>query len=319
MIEKNLLSEKPLWDGDFVDAHQHFWDPNVNYHPWLSKDSLIPFRYGDYSPIKRRYLPDDYQKEAKGFNVRETVYVETEWDPSDSVGEVRYATALNHTYGLPSAIVAQAWLDAPNAEEILRQQAGFPLVRSIRHKPKTIEKKSAAGGLMTQMSDERWRRGYAMLESLGLHFDLQVSWRFIEEAICLAKDFPKTLIILNHTGLPENRCEDVLKGWHAAMSKLAECPNVMVKISGLGILGESWKIEKNDWIVKETIKMYGAERCMFASNFPVDRLCGTFADIIQGFKKIASVFDKETQALLFCNTARKIYRTSADTCENAGV
>lgn len=312
MIETDFLADRPLWDGEFVDAHQHFWDPNVNYHPWLSKDSLIPFRYGDYSQIKRRYLPDDYRIDAKDFKVNETVYVETEWDPSDPVGEVRYATGLNQNYGLPSAIVAQAWLDAPNIEEVLQQQASFSLVRSIRHKPKTMEAKSASGAQATLMSDESWRRGYALLESFGLHFDLQVSWRFFDEAIRLAKDFPKTLIVLNHTGLPENRHPDVLKGWRAAMSKLAECPNVMVKISGLGVLNVPWTVKNNAWIVKETIRMYGAERCMFASNFPVDSLCGTFSDIIYGFKQISSIFDRSEQEFLFCKTARRIYRTSGN-------
>jgi hypothetical protein len=75
------MSQRPLWTGPIVDAHQHFWDPVVNNHPWLKPDSNIPFRYGDYSAIKRRYLPDDYLADAVGHQVRETVYVETEWDP----------------------------------------------------------------------------------------------------------------------------------------------------------------------------------------------------------------------------------------------
>jgi predicted TIM-barrel fold metal-dependent hydrolase len=68
--------------GPIVDAHQHFWDPIANDHPWLRPDVVIPFRYGDYSAIKRRYLPADYLADAVGHRISETVYVETEWNPA---------------------------------------------------------------------------------------------------------------------------------------------------------------------------------------------------------------------------------------------
>jgi predicted TIM-barrel fold metal-dependent hydrolase len=83
-----------LWSGPVLDAHQHFWDPVVNYHPWLAPEARIQFRYGDYDSIKRRYLPDDYRADAAGQGIVETVYVETEWDPADPIGETRYATGL---------------------------------------------------------------------------------------------------------------------------------------------------------------------------------------------------------------------------------
>src|SRR6187549_2191364 len=94
-----------------VDAHQHFWDPAANYHPWLRDEPPIPFRYGDYRAIRRRYLPPDYLADAAGYTVAGTVYVETEWDPRDPVGETRYVDTLRKRYALPTVSVAQAWLD----------------------------------------------------------------------------------------------------------------------------------------------------------------------------------------------------------------
>jgi predicted TIM-barrel fold metal-dependent hydrolase len=93
------------------DAHQHFWDPIANDHPWLRPDVVIEFRYGDYSAIKRRYLPADYLADAVGHSISETVYVETESNPRTPIDETRYASGLTERYGLPSAIVARAWLD----------------------------------------------------------------------------------------------------------------------------------------------------------------------------------------------------------------
>ena len=92
------------YDGPIVDAHQHFWEPERNPHPWLQPGVQIPFRYGNYDAIKRRYLPDDYRWDAGRYRIVQTVYVETEWDPADPIGDTRYASSLPERYGLPTAI-----------------------------------------------------------------------------------------------------------------------------------------------------------------------------------------------------------------------
>jgi predicted TIM-barrel fold metal-dependent hydrolase len=297
------------WDGPIVDPHQHFWDPERNHHPWLSAETPIPFRYGDYAAIRRRYLPPEYFADAAGHDVRETVYVETEWDPEDPLGETRYASALAERYGVPNAIVAQAWLDRSDVADVLAGQASFELVRSVRHKPGGPERPGAGG--RTLMSSERWRAGYALLERHGLHFDLQTPWWNLWEAVELARDFPATAIILNHAGLPADRSPRGLAGWHRAMSALADEPNVLVKVSGLGRPGHDWSVEDNRWIVRETIAIFEPARVMFASNFPVDRLCGSFDGILSGFKAIAASCPRDDQRRMFYENARAVYRTSA--------
>lgn len=299
-----------LYDGPVVDAHQHYWDPVENpSYPWLRPDVNIPFRYGDYSSIKRRYLPPDYFEDAAGQNVVETVYVEAEWAPTDPVGETRLIHALAQREGVPNAMVAQAWLHHDDAAEVLAAQAGFPLVRSVRHKPGGPASPGEVGGSTTLMSDEGWRRGYAVLARHGLHFDLQTPWWNLPEAARLARDFPATTIILNHTGLPSDRSEAGLAGWRQAMAGLAEQPNVAVKISGLGLRGEPWTVESNGWIVREVIAMFGVQRVMFASNFPVDGLCARFATIFDGFRAIVRDRPRADQEALFCGNARRYYRT----------
>lgn len=296
----------PRYEGPVVDAHHHFWEPAVNDHPWLRPESHIPFRYGNYDAIKRAYLPPDYLADAAGQDVRQTVYMETEWNPADPVGEIRYASGLAERFGLPSALIGAAPLDRADVAEILDQEAAFPLLRSIHHKPGGPAAPGEAG--RTLMSDETWRRGYALLEKHNLNLDLQTPWWNFGEAIALARDFPATLIILNHTGLPSDRSEAGLAGWHRAMGKLAAMPNLRVKISGIGRKGRKWTVADNGWIVRETIAMFGAERCAFASNFPVDGLCGSFSDIFGGFRDITADLSPTGQERLFCGTAREIYR-----------
>lgn len=290
-------------DGPIVDAHQHFWDPAVNDHPWLRPEARIPFRYGDYSAIKRRYLPDDYRQDAAGHTIVQTVYVETEWNPSDPLGETRYASGLAARYGWPNAIVAQAWLHRPDVADMLAGQAGFPLVRSVRHKPGGPADPREVGSSRTLMSDPVWRDGFARLAPLRLAFDLQTPWWNLHEAVALAHDFPETTIVLNHAGLPSRRDDDSLAGWRAAMAGLADCPNAVVKLSGLG----AWGSVRHDWVVRTAIDVFGADRTMFGSNFPVDSLCASFDEIVTGFRTILAPLPPAERQAFFCGTARRVY------------
>ncbi|MVW77588.1 amidohydrolase family protein [Bordetella sp. 02P26C-1] len=297
-----------LYDGPIVDAHHHFWDPLNNPHPWLRPEVNIPFRYGDYNPIKRRYFPEDYLADTARHNVVQSVYIETEWEPTDPIGETRFISALAERAGYPNAVVAQAWLHHAEAHDVLRAQAEFPLVRSVRHKPGGPEAPAEVGHKQTLMSDATWRDGYALLSEVGLHFDLQTPWWNLAEAAQLARDFPDTTILLNHTGLPSDRSEAGLAGWREAMAAFAKCPNVAVKISGIGVRGAPWTVQANRWIVEQVIGLFGVDRVMFASNFPVDGLCATFDTIFTGFKTIVREMPLSAQENLFYHNARRFYR-----------
>jgi predicted TIM-barrel fold metal-dependent hydrolase len=296
-------------DQPILDAHQHFWDLERNYLPWLKDEPPVPFRYGDYRPIRRTYLPPDYARDTAGFRIVGTVYVETEWDPKDPVGETRWVHALATETGLPSAVVAHARLDAPDAADILAAHAAFPLVRGIRHKPRAATSpKDIVPGAPGSMGDPAWRRGFAALAPLGLSFDLQTPWWHLDEALDLARAFPATTIVVNHTGLPADRSEAGLAGWHGAMARLAAAPNVAVKISGLGVPGRAWTVDANGWIVRTTIETFGIDRCLFASNFPVDSLIGRFAEIFDGFLAITADLGPADRQKLFVENARRTYR-----------
>lgn len=292
-----------------VDAHQHFWNIEKNYLPWLRDEPPIKFRYGDYSALKRNYLPPDYLRDAEDFDVVGTVFVETEWDPKDPLGEVAWVGDLRQREKLPSVMVAQAWLDREDAAAVLAAHGRTPFVRGIRHKPKAASSPDAVEpGAPGSMGDPQWRWGYGLLAPNGLSFDLQTPWWHLREARELADAFPDTQLILNHTGLPSDRSDEGIAGWKAAMRLLAGAPNVAVKISGLGQAGKPWSMEANRSIVLETIEIFGTGRAMFASNFPVDSLVGSFSTIFGGFDAITSGFSEAERAALFRDNARRIYR-----------
>jgi len=260
-----------------VDAHQHFWDLSLGKHPWLCREPWIHMRYGDYSSIRRDYMPADYLADAAGFDVVKTIYVEAEWDPNDPCGEVDWVKQIMDTHGYPNAVVAQAWLDADNVEDVIAAHAAAGVVRSVRHKPTVTQSPHVPGGFARgSMSDERWRAGFAQLAPHGLHFDLQVVHWHLAEAAQLARDFPHTTIIINHTALPANRTP-----------------------AGL----DEWRSE----IVLDSIRIFGVERCMFASNFPVDRLAGDYATIFNGFMAMTADLPAADRRKLFHDNAVRVY------------
>jgi len=301
-----------MTDLPIVDAHQHFWNLERNYLPWLRDPEPIPFRYGNYDALRRNYLPEDYLRDAAGHHVVKTVYVETEWDPADPVGETRWLAEVIAASGFPHGIVAGARLDDPAVEAVLAGHAAFTRVRGIRHKPRAAAAPDRVEpGAPGSMGDPAWRRGYALLEKYALSFDLQTPWWHLAEAAALARDFPQTRIILNHTGLPADRSPEGLAGWRHAIGGLAACRNVAVKISGLGQPGRPWTVEANGPIVRDAIGIFGIERCLFASNFPVDGLCAAFDTIYAGLKAIVADLDPADQRRLFHDNAVRIYRLDA--------
>jgi predicted TIM-barrel fold metal-dependent hydrolase len=263
------------------------------------------FRYGDYSAIKRRYLVSDYLTDARHWQVAGTVYVEAEWDPTDPTGEMDFIAGLRRTSGYPSVAVGQIRLDEGAAEATLEKFADHDFVRSVRQKPRANASPSdgAAGG----MTDGRWREGFAALRKHELRFDLQTPWWHLHEAADLARDFPDTQIIINHAGLPADRGEAGLSAWRAAMARVAGCPNVAVKISGIGTPGLPWTVDRNRGVVLTVIDLFGIERCMFGSNFPVDNLCARFDEIYEGFDAITANFSTDDRWRLFHDNAVRIY------------
>jgi len=282
-----------------IDAHHHFWDVERNSYPWLTETGRIPFRYGDYAAIRRNYLPEDFRSDWADWDVVGSVHVEAEWDATDPVGETEWLQSVRGKYGLPSVCVAQAWLHRGDVESVLARQAAYPFVRGIRHKPPEP---------VGSMAETRWRAGYALLRRYGLSFDLQTPWPRLGEAYALACDYPDTLIVLNHTGLPADRSEEGLAGWRAAMRRFAQAENVSVKISGIGVSGAPWTAASNRQVVRDTIEIFGVERCMFASNFPVDRLVAGYTQIFDGFMAIVSDLSQSERAKLFHDNAVRYYR-----------
>lgn len=295
-------------DLKIVDAHHHLWDLG-NYYPWLSDHPEPEFLLGDYTALKRNYLPEDYRLDAHGLKVLATVHIDAEYDRARPVDETAWLHKIHERYGMPNAVVAHAYLHADNLEETLAAHQKFPLVRGVRSKPVTSRTATdARPDGPGSMHDPDWRRGMQTLERHDLSWDLRVPFWHLEEAALLLQEHSSLRVVLNHTGLPWDRSEEGLQVWRAGMRALAACPSVYCKVSELGLRHAAWTVESNRRVVLEAIEIFGIERCMFGSNFPVAGLRVGYRAQVAGLLKILSGFSSSDLQRLFKENAVRFYR-----------
>jgi len=292
-----------------IDAHHHLWDLSMARHPWLGDHPETNFFLGDYSALKRNYLPADYLKDSSAHNVVATVHCEAEWERTDQVGETRWISALHAEHGFPNAIVAHAWFHTPNAATILEQQAAFPLVRGIRSKPVTVPSPAdkLTGGPGT-MRDDKWLQGLSRLQRHGLSFDLRVPYWHLKEAASVAAQFPHIPMVLNHTGFPWDRSDEGLSAWRGSMEIIARQPNVHLKISEFGLRDQAWDYASNRIVVREALAIFGVERCMFATNFPVAGLRIDYDGLVRAVARMVADLPETEREALFWRNAARFYR-----------
>ena len=292
-----------------VDAHQHFWDLTArNPYPNLTEPGQQQFRYGDKRQLRRDYMPPDYRRDVAHHNVVATVHVQVGW-PGDPLGETRWLAGLRPLAGLPTVGLGQAELHEPNAADVLAGHARHDWMRGVRTKPRQSEDPREAGrNLPGSMDDPAWRRGFSALGRHDFVCDVQVPFWYLDQIADLARDHPDTPIAINHSALPSDRSTEGLRAWRRALETVAPLPNVHLKVSGIGVPPGTWPIEQNVQIIRGAIDTMGWQRCLFASNFPVDGLCASFDTIYSWFKRAVADRTRDQIRALFHDNARALYR-----------
>ncbi len=294
-----------------VDAHMHLWDLDKVRYPWLTPPLPLGIT-GDVSPIAKTYLLDDYLRDAGGesgkIRVAKVVHVEAGANPTDSLQETRWLQGIADTRGYPQALVAHAELNAPNVEALLAEHASHRNVRGIRQILNWHPDPKKTYTPRDLLADPAWERGFALLRKYDLSFDLQIYPGQMPAAAQLAARYPDTPIILNHTGMPVDRDAAGLQAWRAGMQALAQQPNVVVKISGLAMLDWHWTTQSLQPFVHESLELFGPARCLFASNFPVDRLFGAFARQYSAYQSLTATLSACERSQVFATNAERIYR-----------
>jgi predicted TIM-barrel fold metal-dependent hydrolase len=297
-------------DLPIVDPHQHLWDFDRLHYGWLMDHPLPNNPAGDCAPIARPYGLDDYLADVAAWNVVGTVHVDAGAAADQALDETRWLQSVADTRGMPNGIVAYAALNRPVAEvdALLVAHCQSANVRGIRQIVNWHADPAKTYMPHDLLHDNDWRAGFARLARHDLSFDLQIYPSQMPEAARLAAAHPDTQLILNHAGMPTDRDVDGLKAWRDGMALLAAQPNVAVKISGLAMVDRTWTMESIRPFVLDAIALFGPDRAMFASNFPVDRLYGSFGTHFDAYDAITAEFTDDERRRLFGETAANVYR-----------
>jgi len=292
-----------------IDAHHHLWDLGVNRYPWLDG---APFEahFGNSGDLPRpAYALDEYLADTEGQNVVKSVHVEASHDPSDPVRETRWLQSLANERGFPHGIVGFADLTKPDVRATLEAHAESPNFRGIRMSTMSpAELRNAKGDVRSKMSETPWRDGFRVLSEMGLSFDLQAPAPLMAEAAEVAAAFPRAQILLTHAGLPLDRTDAGMEAWRRGMKLMAEQTNIALKITGVPMTDHAWTVDSLRPIVLETIDIFGVERTMFGSNFPIDGLHSTYGKLFDAYREIVSGFTDAEQRAMFHDNAAHFYR-----------
>ena len=283
----------------FVDTHVHFWDlGNLDLHySWLQPESRHPQLGERLEALKKSYVVDDYIAETRGLDVVKAVHVQAALGIEDPVKETEWLQAAAGRTGFPQAIVAYSNLRDPRVEEELARHCELPNMRGIRD--------FSEGDYLV---DPAFQRGYALLERFRLVSSMNVYWEDMPKARALATKFAGIPMVLDHAGFPQERTDEYFGNWQKGIRTLAEAENVVCKISGLGMCDFDWTVDSiRPWIL-HCIEAFGPDRCIFATNWPVDRLFSTYGTLIDAYKQIVGGFSEGEKIAMFSGNAERLYR-----------
>lgn len=311
-------------DREIIDPHHHFWNR------------------GGYA-----YELDQLWADTQsGHNITQMVFIEcrSSYDETlpemmQPVGETRYVAAIaEQARAHPdraqiAAIISHADLRNPELDQVLdaHEAAAQGLFRGIRHAGAWDRDLAAlmipGRGYEGQYSDPAFRRGLARLGERGLTYDTWHYHPLTEDFAEMARTVPQTTLVLNHFGTPlgvgrfKGKRHEIFKAWKDQVAVLAEAPNVIAKLGGLAMPDNGWGwheralppssdefVETQAEWYHHMIACFGPERCMFESNFPVDRISISYPVLWNGLKKIAASYDEVAQTAMFSGTAKRVYR-----------
>ena len=282
-----------------IDTHVHFWDllhPTLRWG-WLAPEATHPI-LGNIDAIKSvRYHAQSLEAEARFSNVAGAVHVQAAVGTPAPLDETIWLSEMAATSPIPFVIVAGVDLSAEDAGAQLEANSEYPLLRGIRDY-----------GREGYLSDPAFRRGVSQLVNFGLVLDLDCAWEDMPVARDLAIGVPGTTVVLEHIGYPRDTASpEYFEHWKAGIEMIAEAPNVTCKISGLGMNRAGWTIESlTPWVI-HCIETFGPGRCMFGSNWPVDRLYASYDSYVTAYRSIISAYSPHEQSLMLTGVAERVY------------
>jgi len=288
-----------------LDTHVHFWDHDVAgmRWPWLEQSFQSPLHSWTDATDKRpevmhearRYTSNEFRQEVAGLGVAGVIHAQSASGMDDAALETKWLAAMAATDGITLGIIGGCDLASPDGPDLLRRhRAASERCRSVRDMkgPKGRDLNACAPSV-------------DVAEELGFSIELRTAPENFDMFAAFADRWPNVTFVLSHAALPKKRTPESLKHWVAAATKIAERPNLVCKISALcGGSDPDWTIDSIRPWAEACYGVFGPARAMLGTNWPVDRLFGTYAGVVNAYRTIfSSLSDADKSALFYGNAA----------------
>lgn len=288
-----------------VDAHHHLWSLEAVSYPWLLERGVERF-FGDPTPIQQDYGVADFRRDQAGRNIAKSVHVQVGAAAGEEVAETRWLSEQSERLGLPTAIIAFCDLSSPAALSLIAEHRAISrALRGVRHIVSRHANEDSRNGSPGLLADPLFAQNLVALAGLGLSFDLQLTPPYLLEAARLFGRIPDLPVALCHAGSPWERDANSLREWTDGLAALAALPSTVCKLSGLGMFDRVWTVESLTPIVRTVLDIFGPDRVMWGSNFPVDKLYRSYVEALDAMLQIVPTPIHEP---VFRGTAERFYR-----------
>ena len=272
-----------------IDSHQHFWQVGRFDYPWMTSDLGV---------LYRDYLPRDLAPIIEARGVIKTVLVQA----SNSVAESRWLLNLADENSFIAGVVGWVDLMSSSVDAQLDELTAHPKFKGVRH-------------LVESEPDDNWLVQPAVLSGLRqlsrytLSYDLLVHTRHLKFVPQVVESVPELAFVIDHLAKPPI-AKNEIKEWSQALKPLASYPDVHCKLSGLVTEANwtSWKLDDLRPYVEHALELFGADRLMFGSDYPVCLLAASYDRVLDAFQEILEPLSDVDREKIFSNNAAKFYR-----------
>lgn len=288
---------------NFIDAHHHLWDLDAVEYPWLNAKGVTRF-FGDPAPIQRNYLLDEFRNDAAPHGFKASVHIQV--GAADAWEEAKWVQAVaDANPEWPMVQVVYCDLAQPNLTEQLDRFQTLSTVRGVRQIIGRAPGEDAQTGTNDIIQSDAFLAGLKLVGARGLSFDLQLIPELMPAMSDIVKQAPETKVALCHAGSPHDRSPDGLSTYTDALQSMSALKNVTCKLSGLGMFDHHWRTETIKPIIDICLDQFGPNRCMFGSNFPVDKLFSDYDKLAQSYFQIIPNRIKQS---VFSDVATRFYQ-----------
>lgn len=283
-----------------VDSHIHWWDPFNEWMLMATQDEANQLRMGDISQmLATDYLPADYRADIGSHPIDKVVWVMATGSRAGHLDEVRWVLEIAKDEPLLAAIIGSVDPNLPLAEReaILAEQASSPLFRGVRVIGELDYNSASSDDYMRMLAD-----GGFVYDHMGHH-------QTMGEAAALADRHPDVPWILEHCGWPlEPSDADYVAKWKSGITTLAKIPTINCKLSGVAMATHSFDLESQRPFLEHCLEAFGVDRCLYGSNFPPDRLYGSFDQALGMFENFIEDLSESEKSKILRTNAERVYR-----------